>query len=372
MGQRLPRNPYNALNIRWTGKPVTISASTVWTANTARSLASRKPYSWKPTKKGKRLPSRDDKGQVLPGNKCEVIFACGGYTGDPNNLKAGDTIALRAVADGKLNPQARESALVTERVINALGKGNIAACNFGGHSLAVSNAMASQTVCDLEGVPSKTMLLLESAGGLRGEAMELGRLKQALCTPAADDTYSQAFTNEALRIVKSQNPGMTDQAARQKLGEEVDRLQQDMDNKTINIFAVERGGKGLKGTVVSNLVTGQGWDAAYKKAMSDMLSSKFGGNPYGIDPRKNPGGMGTVYYEDLSGIASVSDKNTLLAQLDPNHQLSSLVNGANQHATLISAADAMKASGVSQTSESAYNSGTAPPGARSPSDGKSR
>ena len=279
--------------------------------------------------------------------KSDVHLEFAGYTGNPDD-GSDQSKALADVANGKLNPQALEAASFTDRVIKQMGgKDHISNIIYGAHSLGASNALAAHVVSDLEGVHSKTQLLIEAAGA----TLAYARINEAMKQPGSElSRHLQSLTG----------------ASAAKIQSEVAVLNRDINTDTVSIREVVNGSGGLQGTLVSTLDPGSGIAAMTQAAHSEGIARALMGagtfNPLGTGGN---GLLGQIILEDVTGHQSVVANATQYENYDKDHLVANIRDAALHNDPMLnSSRNTLLSSGVVLTSADGVN---APIASKSPS-----
>jgi hypothetical protein len=255
----------------------------------------------------------DDKGKILlnKDNKMDIHLAFDGFTGDPMGNSASAN-ALKNVVGGKLNPQAIEASDFTDGVIKGIGKDKINNIIYGSYSMGASNALAAQAVSDLEGVTSKTSLLIEPLGATLAKA----QIQAAMSDPNSDFSKNlQARTGASADAVKG----------------EVAQLDKDIADHTISVRSIYNDGKGWQGTAVSYMAPreGLGLEGVQMAEVNRRTARAQGKETAGVlDSNPSNDMIGYKLFQNVTGDnTDLSPAASTVAKLDPFHQLSVIVNG---------------------------------------------
>lgn len=235
--------------------------------------------------------------------------------GSPLFVNRGDFQSLNDFMDGKLNRQAGEAAAFTKRVIDQLGAGNISNIIYGAHSVGSGNALAAHLVSDLEGVPTKSTLLIEPVGA----NMQLDKMREAMSDP-----NSKFFG-------KLQELGYSEEQIKGSVA-----LFDKRDHIT-SIRAIEQDkGGSFHGSEMARVKPGYGQILGW----AHWISSKILGtnNPAQGDSNANNDMIGNKVLQTIDDSCRVKTSSAL-GKMDPNHALGTAVNCAREIGVYYKVAD---------------------------------
>lgn len=268
----------------------------------------------------------DKSGKPIKINgKQEIQISFTGYLGDQltnnilNRKSDPETRALSDVIDGKLNPQALEAAEFTHNVIRKMGgKGNISNIIYGSHSLGAGNALAAHIVSDLEGIPTKTAVLIEPVAA----SIQVNKLKSALNDP------SDPFYKKLLELNIAGDNGVNIQASAKKLDTA-------LEDHVVSIRAIVRKDNGeVHGSAFGQLMPGQGLIAGLAR---EYLRRSSGADILSGGAHPDNAMVGKAILQDITDAPEIPTTSTIGKTLhtqtsDPTkkepHTLATAVNDA--------------------------------------------
>lgn len=223
--------------------------------------------------------------------------------------------SLKAFIDGKMNPQALEAAAFTDRVIKKMGKDHISNMIYGSHSIGAGNALAAHVVSDLEGIPTKTSLLIEPVGA----SLNVRQIEAAM------NDSSSSFSKELQKILGPE------QGSPERIKAAVGTLERDIANDVVSLRAIGGDERGeLRGSMVGKSVPGYGVLSGIEQGLSEYIKEKWQGKKEDYLSLDNPNNamIGKAIFEKT--VQGAIPTTSAIGAVDPLHVLADIVNTAGK------------------------------------------